>query len=128
MIEKHIEEGVFKWQEEERIQKCFWEAVDTSGVQEKYKKKASNHLQKAFDEAYLKAPYGKCTGDTPEISLLMDFVQGWIAEFVQRAWDVLENGVGAGSKDEQILFVTVLFQNLCDPNVACVPYEIAQSM
>merc|ERR1712232_59050 len=131
MIEKFIEEGVFKWQEEERIQKCMWDAVEESGVGESFKKKMLTHIQKAYDEAYLKSPYGSCAGESPEVSLLMDFMTGWISEFVQRAWDVLERGIGASgaaSKDEQILFVTVLFQNLCDPSVACVPFEIHQSM
>lgn len=128
MIEKFLEEGIFKWQEEVRVQKCMWEAVEASGAGDAFKKKALVHLQKAYDEAYLKSPYGSCTGTTPEESLLMDFMTGWILDFVARAWDVLERGVGSGSKDEQILFVTVLFQYLCDPAVFCVPFEIHQSM
>jgi hypothetical protein len=128
MIEKFIEEGVYKWQEEERIQKCMWDAVELSGVQDAFKKKTLQHLTKSYDEAYLKSPYGSCTGETPEVSLLMDFLTGWITDFVGRAWDVLERGVGAGSKDEQILFVASLYQSLCDPTVMCVPFEIHQSM
>lgn len=125
-IEKHVEEAIFKFHEEERVLKCMWAAVEESGLQEAYKKKASTHLQKSYDEAFLKAPYGTSAGDTPELGILQDFVKGWMSDFVGRAWDVLENGMG--EKDEQLLFVTVLFQNLTDPAVACLPSDIVASL
>lgn len=127
-LESLIEEGLFKYREEERVQKAMWEAVEASGVQDAYKKKAITHLLKAFDESFLKAPFGSTTAETPELCLLQDFVKGWMADFAGRSWDVLENGVGAKTPDERVLFVTVLFQNLTDPAVACVPADIAAAL
>merc|ERR1712014_532964 len=63
-----------------------------------------------------------------ELQMLQDFVKGWMVEFVGRAWDVLENGItssgATATREEQILFVTVLFQNLSDANNAALPHEI----
>merc|ERR1712084_103468 len=114
--------------EEERKQTAMVEAVEVSGVAEDYKKKACQLLSKSFDDAHMKAPYGSTQADTPELAMLQDFVKGWMAEFVNRAWDTLENGCNAGSKDEQILFLTVLFQNLTDASTACVPLEIMKGL
>merc|ERR1712187_311225 len=74
------------------------------------------------------SPYGSCTGESAEVGLLMDFTKGWIKEFQEKAWSILATGVGGGSQEEQVLFVTVLFQNLVSPDVVCVPFEIHQSM
>lgn len=124
MLERHVEEGLFKWAEEERLQRVMWEALAASGVKESYQKKANQHLQKAYDEAHIKAPYGSTTAELPQLALLQDFVKGWMSDFVGRAWDVLAHGVGSGSatRDEQILFLTVLFQNLTA--AACLPHDL----
>merc|ERR1712032_1248555 len=75
------------------------------------------------------APYGTNVAETPELGMLQDFVKGWMFEFVHRAHDILNYGCsGDGSsktsKDEQVLFVTVLFQNLCDSKNACLPSDL----
>merc|ERR550525_1550986 len=59
--------------------------------------------------------------------MLQDFVKGWMTEFVTRSWDVLQHGVGSGngsSRDEKVLFVTVLFQLLTDATNACLPHAL----
>lgn len=127
IIEKHVEEALFNYKEEERIQKAMWDAVVACGVKESHRKKANNHLSKAYDEAHLKSNYGSSAAETPELGLLQDFVRGWMGEFVRRGWDVLENGIGNGSvaRDEQVLFVTVLFQTLTDAaGNACLPHDL----
>lgn len=126
MVEKFVEEAVFKYFEEERIQKAMWDALELSGVKETHIKKASQHLQKAYDEAHFKAPYGTTQGETPAISLLQDFVKGWMSDFIGRSWDIIENGTnqGGAGKEGGVLFTTVLFQNLTDANMACLPNDI----
>lgn len=130
MLEKYVEEGIFLWAEEARLLKAMSDAVEDSGVKETYAKKANTHLQKSYGEAFSKAPYGSTSAATPEFSMLQDFVKGWMFEFIGRAWDVLEHGLehgggtGTPSKDEQKLFVTVLFQKLTDAGNAALPHEL----
>merc|ERR1711879_105660 len=95
---------------------------------EEYKKKANQHLKNSFDDAHFNAPWGSTQADTAELAVLQDFVKGWMTEFVNRAWEVVENGCNSNSKDEQVLFLTVLFQNLTDATSVCVPLEIQKSL
>merc|ERR1740130_1973872 len=81
------------------------------GLNEGYQKKAAKHLQTAYDDAHMAAPYGSTTAASPEMGLVQDFVKAWMQEFVAKSWDVLENGV-VGGKDEQFAFLTTLFQYL----------------
>jgi len=120
---KHIEEALFRFREEERLTKAMWEALDTTTLESNYKKKAGQHLLKAFDEAHVSAPYGSATeGNSLEEMMLMDFLKGWMTEFITRAWDVLENGVSP-EKDAQVLFLATLFQLLAGPEMRCLPTE-----
>merc|ERR1711920_802638 len=126
MVEKFIEEAIFKYFEEERIEKAMREALELSGLSDKHLKKAVKNLYEAYDEAHFKAPYGTTQGETPAISLLQDFVKGWMTDFVGRSWDIIEHGTNQGSsgKEGGILFATVLFQNLTDASMACLPNDI----
>lgn len=132
MIEKYVEEGIFKYNEEERIAKCISDAVDAAEVRDAYKKKAINHLGKAFDEAHFKSPYGTTPATSPEMGMIKDFVRGWMADFVGRAWDVMDNGIGQGvmgtSRDEKVLFVTVLFQSLTDQSNPALPADLTAAV
>jgi len=122
---KYIEDGFFKWQEEERVTKAIFDVIELSGIPENMRKKANQHLMKAYDDAHMKAPFGSTTNESPELAVLQDFVKGWMAEFVGRAaWDVLD-GLTDNSKESQVSQVTVLFQNLLDPSVAVIPADIA---
>lgn len=122
---KHIENANFKWQEEQRVTAAIWDTVVISGILESHQKKANAHLTKSYDDAHFKAPYGSTTAASPEIGVLQDFVKGWMSEFLGRAWDVLESGLVDTSRESQVATVTGLYQTLMDPNVACIPYEIA---
>jgi len=127
-IVKHVQEGIYKWQEEERITKSMWDAVVAVGVPSGHQKKANQHLMKSYDDAHFKSPYGSSPSDSEELSVLQDFVKGWMSEFIGRGWDVFENGMGATTKDAQIIFMTQLFQHLCDPGVNCLPYGITTAL
>merc|ERR1712217_10680 len=70
MLEKYIEDAIFRWSEEERVQKAMRDAVEGCGVKESFQKKTLGHLQKAYDEVYFNAPYGTSEGETPEMSML----------------------------------------------------------
>lgn len=127
-VVKYIEEGFFKWQEEERITACIAQAVAVSGITASFQDKARKALAKGYDEAHFNAPYGSTTNDSPELAVLQDFVKGWMTEFVAKGWDVLENGLGGEGETDRSRMVSVLatlFQNLLDPNVACMPSDIA---
>jgi hypothetical protein len=127
VLKRYVDDGVFRYREEERIQKAMWDAISISGLGDSYQKKATKHLQAAFDEAHMSAPYGSTTAETPEMGLVCDFVKCWMKEFVTKAWDVLENGV-MGGKDEQFAFLTTLFQYLTDPQRSCVPHDLAAQL
>eukprot|EP00928_Gymnodinium_smaydae_P080709 TRINITY_DN64358_c0_g1_i1.p1 TRINITY_DN64358_c0_g1~~TRINITY_DN64358_c0_g1_i1.p1 ORF type:complete len:423 (+),score=98.35 TRINITY_DN64358_c0_g1_i1:99-1271(+) len=126
MLPKHVEDSVFRFREDERIQEAIWQTVEKLGLPEKYHKKCKSHLLKAYDEAHVSAPYGTADAETPELGMTKDFTKGWISEFVGRAWDVLENGVG--SKEEQIGFVTGLFQSLVHPDRCCLPHDLVAAL
>merc|ERR1712032_965877 len=64
-----------------------------------------------------------------ELGMLQDFVKGWMVEFVTLAlWDILDKGIatsqGRANRGDQVLFLTVLFQNLTDARNAALPHEL----
>lgn len=125
-IVKHIQDGVFKWTEDERCTKVMAGAMVLSGVKDEYMKKAIQHLTKAYDDAHFRAPYGSSQNGTPQVAQLEDFVKGWMTEFhIRAAWDVFTDGLPDNSQEKQIVYLSVLFQNLLDPGVACMPADIA---
>jgi len=127
VLKRYVDDGVFRYREEERIQKAMWDAVSISGLAEGYQKKAAKHLQVAYDDAHMSAPYGSTAASSPEMGLVQDFVKCWMSEFVGKAWDVLENGV-TGGKDEQFAFLTTLFQYLTDPDRSCLPHDLTAQL
>jgi hypothetical protein len=127
VLKRYVDDGVFRYREEERIQKAMWDAVSISGLDDSYHKKATKHIQAAYDEAHMSAPYGSTTAETPEMGLVCDFVKCWMKDFVNKAWDVLEHGV-VGGKDEQFAFLTTLFQYLTDPERSCLPHDLAAQL
>merc|ERR1719321_1591310 len=107
---KYIEDGLFKWSEEERIQKAMSDAVEILGIKEEYKKKALKALQTSYDDAHFKSPYGTTQNDSAELALLQDFVKGWMTHFSQKAWDMMENGLPTPGREAQIATLATLFQ------------------
>jgi hypothetical protein len=127
VLKRYVDDGVFRYREEERIQKAMWDAVSISGLSESHQKKAAKHLQLAYDEAHMSAAYGSTSAATPEMGLVQDFVKGWMVEFINRSYDTLEYGV-VGGKDEQFAFLTTLFQYLTDPDRSCLPHDLTAQL
>lgn len=125
-FERYVEEAIFTWAEDERINKGIEDVVEVLDVRDTHKKKAVNFLQKAFGEAHFKSPFGTHASEDPGVGMLMDFVKGWMAEFVNPGYTVLSMGIGNGaaSKPEQINFLVVLFQTLISPERACLPRQL----
>jgi hypothetical protein len=130
MVPLYVQEGLDKWHEEERIQKVMWEVLELCAVKDEYRKKCNKALISSFDDAFMKSPYGTNTalGETAGMCMLKDYVRGWMTEFVGKGWEVIVNGSTAATRDEQILFVTVLFQHLTDPNQHCLPREVVAQL
>jgi len=126
MLHKYVEDAVFRQREEQRMTNAIWETIEQSGLRDQYHKKCNQCLLKAYDESHISAPFGTCQADKPEAGLLCDFVKGWMGEFVNRGWDILENGVGG--REEQVVFVTNLFQILCHPERNCLPHDLVASL
>lgn len=126
MLPKYVEEALFRYAEEERVNKAMFDAVVAAGVSDNMQKKAASHLAKAYDKAHIKAPFGSTTADSAELGMLQDFVKGWMSQFCTVARDVLTQGIGDGKpqRGDQILFLTVLFQNLTDARNAALPHEL----
>lgn len=128
MVQKFVDEGIFRFREEERITRGFWDTVGICGIPEgQYQKKTIAHLNKSFDEAHLSANFGEIAAETPEMGMLKDFVKAWMADFTRRAWDILQNAVGS-EKEEHFAFVVALFQQLCGPTMCCLPHELTFSL
>jgi len=126
MLHKYVEDAVFRHREEARMMNAIWETIEQSGLRDQYHKKCNQCLVKAYDESHISAPFGTCQADKPEAGLLCDFVKGWMSVFVGRGWDILENGVGG--REEQVVFVTNLFQILCHPERNCLPHDLVASL
>lgn len=125
-LRAYVDQALFGYAEDVRVEKAMREAIETSGVPESYHKKALTYLTKSCEDAQISAPYGTSgphTGVTEELGILQDFVTGWIRGFVQRSWDVLENGVGGGT-EAHIAFVINLFHSVTDPEKCCIPHEM----
>lgn len=123
LIQRTIEDIVYRFKEEERIQKHMWDSVLHSGLPAQYHRKAFGHLQKSYDFAHMNADYGIGTGDTPEMGLVMDFTKCWMTTFASRSWLVLEQGISK-DKEEQFAFLTTLFQHVTDPKRLCLPNDL----
>lgn len=124
-IQRFVEEGLFRFREERRIDKSFWEAICSAGLEEKYHKKAYQNLCKAYDSAHPGSPWGKSEATTPGQRLLEDFTSGWVRDFLQSSFGLLKDSLGE-DRDEHIIFVTALFQTLVGPEMRAIPYEILQ--
>jgi len=129
MVPHYLETSIAQFREEQRVERTVWDCIEQTGVKKSFTQKAFDKLTESYDVAHFKAPYGTHAAETPELGMLQDFVRGWMFEFVKSAQDVLSVGAaGEGSnrtsRDEQVLFVTVLFQNLCDSKNACLPSDL----
>lgn len=128
MMDRYVEESVFRFREDERFQVVLWEIVEKAEMQDhKYCKKTYQYLQKAYEDAHTQTEFGETKADEPALGVVQDFVKSWISLFVGRAWDVLENGVGGGVA-AQAAWVTKLFQSLLHPDRCCLSYDLVSSL
>jgi len=124
MFNHFIEDSIGRVRREMRLHKTVWQAVTSSQVPDV--SKATKHLMKSYDDAHISAPYGTSEATTAELGYVQDFLKGWINSFVGIAWDTLENGVGA--KEQQIKWLTNLFQYLTHPDRCCIPYDLLEPL
>jgi hypothetical protein len=124
-LQRFVEEGLFRFREEQRLAKAFWEAITSVGLEEKWHKKAYSNLAKSYDSAHAVSPWGLAQGEHAGLNMLQDFTYGWMRDFMHYGWDVLEQGIGQ-DKEQQIIFVTALFQTLVGPEMRAVPFAIVQ--
>eukprot|EP00927_Polykrikos_kofoidii_P057353 TRINITY_DN5146_c4_g1_i1.p1 TRINITY_DN5146_c4_g1~~TRINITY_DN5146_c4_g1_i1.p1 ORF type:complete len:405 (+),score=64.76 TRINITY_DN5146_c4_g1_i1:164-1378(+) len=122
MLQNYIEDAISRFCGTRRISQAVWDTVASSELPEKYFKKCHNHLMKSYDVTHSSTTFGLSQASTPELGLLQDFAKGWIEDFVERSWDVLENGIG--SHEDQASFVTALFQRLAHPEICCFPDDL----
>merc|ERR1719263_32581 len=128
IVVTHVDEAIFRYREEERQTRVMWEAVSAVGIKPDYLKKANKHLTTSFEAAHISAKYGTSPAITPELGMVQDFVQAWLSEFGQRAWDVLNNGLHVCTPEQQIAVVTALFQYLCNPHHSCLPCDLTRQL
>jgi len=128
IIVTHVDEAIFRYREEERHTRVIWDAVSSVGIKGDYLKKANKHLTTSFEAAHISAKYGTCQAATPELGMVMDFVQAWMSEFGKRAWDVLNNGISNPVQEQQMQVFTNLFQYLCDPMHSCLPHDLTAQL
>lgn len=127
---KAVEEALFKWQEEDRILKVMWEALEPAGIPEPHRKKIYNAIHKGYDAAHYQAPYGSDFAgnmhpESSPLSVLQDFVKGWIFEFICRSSELLESGMMLTTKEAKAAVLVGLFKTLADPtSFNCLPYDI----
>lgn len=122
VLKKTIQDTVFKFREEDRVQKAIWDGVIISGLLDDQQQSAYKIIQGAYEEAYMTAPYGFHEVDPPCLGLVQDFVKGWMLLFIEKGFSVLESV--SSEKEEQYAFLTTLFQYLTDPDQCCLPYEL----
>merc|ERR1740138_1905250 len=97
---------------------------------------ALGHLQAAYDEVHLNAPWGShgapSTSDglpSLELGLVQDFVQGWMLEFAKCSYlDVSQLCVAQQGVAEQVAFLTTLFHFLTDPATCAVPKDLIEAL
>lgn len=122
---QYVEEGIVRFREEDRVGGVFTAVVAGSGLDLVHQKKCAGFLSASYDEAFTTAPFGSFPTEDPSTQLLKDFVLGWVRAFVGRGYHLLENVVSP-EKDQQMLFVTALFQQVVGPELRCLPIEIVQ--
>merc|ERR1711907_550898 len=52
IIVTHVDEAIFRYREEERLQRVLWDGISTVGIKADFLKKANKHLQTSFEAAH----------------------------------------------------------------------------
>jgi len=122
-LKKFVDDAIFRIKEDERIEKVMTEGLSLSGLSEDSVKRARKHLDYAYNEAQMAAPYGETAANTPEMGLVQDLVKFWMTEFAGRAWDIIE-GIEGGTHEDRCTFLTNVFTYMCDPLRSILPQDL----
>lgn len=125
VVVTQVNDAIFRYREELRIQEVMADAVKTMGIKEEFEKKASKHLIASYDSCFFGAEYGVSQAASPELGQIQDFLRHWMEGFAQRGWDVLESGLAsASSTGEKVAAMTILFHYVTDPEHSCLPHDL----
>lgn len=134
-IRGFVDEALFRLKEDDRVGQLMRKAVGAVSnlVPTPFDQLALGHLEGAYDEVHLNAPWGSHGAPSAEglpsleLGLVQDFVKGWMVEFIKRAQlDVLPC-VGQ-TQDEQVTFVTLLFEFLTNSQTCAIPYDLVSCL
>jgi hypothetical protein len=132
-IRAFVDEALFRYKEEERIEALLRKAVASVGnyVPDPFDQLALGHLLASYDEVHLNAPWGShgapsTTEGLPsmELGLVQDFVKGWMVEFLKRAQQDILQSIG----DDKVTFVTLVFEFLTHPDTCAVPFDLVSAL
>jgi hypothetical protein len=118
-----IVEAFNRWNEDQRIEKVMSDTVQAAGLNDHACKDLTKHLTKAYDQSHAETTLIAPESETPEMSMLQDFVECWYKNFVVAAWKTLCANV-QGGRDGQMAFTSALFQTLSSPDVNCLPNDL----
>jgi hypothetical protein len=118
-----IVESFNRWNEDQRIEKVMSDTVQAAGLDNKAGKDLTKHLAKAYEQAHHETTVIAPECDTPEMSMLQDFIEVWYKNFVAASWKTLCANV-QGGRDGQMAFTSALFQTLSSPDVNCLPNDL----
>jgi hypothetical protein len=125
LVERYVEESFTRFRDDERIQAAFEKVVETAGLPANHHKKATQFLNKSFEEAFRASPYGRSQHPDPAVKMLEDFYFGWMRDFMHRGSSLLSNGIGEDPQ-AQATFCVALFQSMAGPTYRVMPFDIGQ--
>lgn len=126
-LKRYIDNGVFRYREEARMQKVMMEAVVASGLGGAHHRAACENLRSSYNEAFMAAQYGSSRAWSPEEGVLLDFVKCWMMGFVLKSHGFLTGGVAGGSAQAIFLLVRI-FHYLTDPSRTILPQELSRKL
>lgn len=129
VVVTHVNDAIFRYREEDRIQNVMSEAIKAIGFIPTYEKKATKHLTASYDAAFVGAKYGAISGaSSPELGHIQDFVNAWMHGFSDRGWESFENGLRSDAASEKIIGMTNLFHYVTDPEHSCIPHDLLSQL
>jgi hypothetical protein len=125
MLRVYVQQSLWRFREEDRVQRNMWEAVEVCGLPEEYHKKANGQLQRAYDEAHLNNLSELSSVEAVDATFcLRTFVRHWMHEWTRRAWETLKLALGNNNYDQRVLFLTAFFQYMTHPDRSCLPITL----
>lgn len=127
LLKRYIDDSVFKYKEEERVQKVMWDAIVGTGLNDNYHKRINKALLAAYDEAHMNAHYGECLAQSAEVGSAMAFIKFWIEDFADKSWDIIEAAL-VGNRQARYAFLAGLFHYMTDPQRSILPHEVLRQL